>query len=228
MKSTQKSGRARGRGQRKSNGNVLNRVYDSSGPEGKVRGTPQQIMDKYLTLARDAQTAGDRVMSENFLQHAEHYSRILIQATASQQEKRDGSDGDGDQPSAGQQAQKGQEGPRRGHGEGNGADTPSQQAGETGADANGDRPVSGLTTIDSEAGEQADAPLLVGVDESGAEAQPAKRRRTRKADAAEGEGEAKPRAQRNRRLPKDEAEQPAESAANEPAQTEARASSENG
>ena len=58
-------------------GNVTNRVFDSSGPEGKVRGTPQQIIDKYNQLARDAQLAGDRVATENFQQHAEHYLRLL-------------------------------------------------------------------------------------------------------------------------------------------------------
>ena len=66
----------------------MNRVYDSAGPEGKVRGTPQQIIDKYVSLARDAQTSGDRVASENFLQHAEHYQRIVIQATAAQEQAR--------------------------------------------------------------------------------------------------------------------------------------------
>ena len=55
----------------------MNRVFDSSGPEGRVRGTPQQIIDKYQTLARDAQLAGDRVATENYLQHSEHYSRLL-------------------------------------------------------------------------------------------------------------------------------------------------------
>ncbi|MCC5988791.1 MAG: DUF4167 domain-containing protein [Pararhodobacter sp.] len=61
-------------------GNIVNRVFESSGPEGKVRGTPQQIIDKYLALARDAQLSGDRVASENFLQHAEHYTRMLNEA----------------------------------------------------------------------------------------------------------------------------------------------------
>ncbi len=61
-------------------GNIVNRVFDSSGPEGKVRGTPQQIIDKYLTLARDAQLSNDRVAAENFLQHAEHYARMLSEA----------------------------------------------------------------------------------------------------------------------------------------------------
>lgn len=61
-------------------GNIVNRVFDSSGPEGKVRGTPQQIIEKYLTLTRDAQLANDRVAAENFQQHAEHYARMLGEA----------------------------------------------------------------------------------------------------------------------------------------------------
>ena len=90
MRQSQKSNRSRGRGSRKGGGggNNLNRVYDSAGPEGKVRGTPQQIIDKYLTLARDAQTSGDRVAAENFLQHAEHYQRILISAMSEQEKAR--------------------------------------------------------------------------------------------------------------------------------------------
>jgi len=73
---------------RRNGGNVVNRVFDSAGPDGKVRGTPQQIIDKYLGLARDAQLAGDRVMTENLLQHAEHYSRMLGEAQRAQNEAR--------------------------------------------------------------------------------------------------------------------------------------------
>jgi hypothetical protein len=72
-------------------GNIINRVFDSSGPEGKVRGTPQQIIEKYQMLARDAQLSNDRVAAENFLQHAEHYTRLLAEATremAAEQEAR--------------------------------------------------------------------------------------------------------------------------------------------
>ena len=65
---------------RPSGGNIVNRVFDSSGPEGKVRGTPQQIIDKYNQLARDAQLSNDRVATENFQQHAEHYLRMLSEA----------------------------------------------------------------------------------------------------------------------------------------------------
>jgi hypothetical protein len=70
-------------------GNVVNRVFDSSGPEGKVRGTPQQIIDKYNQLARDAQVSGDRVATENFQQHAEHYLRLLSSAQKEQEAKRE-------------------------------------------------------------------------------------------------------------------------------------------
>ncbi|SUZ32499.1 hypothetical protein ROE7235_02259 [Roseibaca ekhonensis] len=62
----------------------MNRVFDSSGPEGKVRGTPQQIIEKYQFLARDAQLGNDRVAAENFQQHAEHYTRMLAQAQREQ------------------------------------------------------------------------------------------------------------------------------------------------
>jgi hypothetical protein len=70
-------------------GNVVNRVFDSSGPEGKVRGTPQQIIEKYNQLARDAQLAGDRVATENFQQHAEHYLRLLSEAQKEQDARRE-------------------------------------------------------------------------------------------------------------------------------------------
>lgn len=69
-------------------GNVVNRVFDSSGPEGKVRGTPQQIIDKYNQLTRDAQLSNDRVAAENFQQHAEHYTRMLSEAQREQEAKR--------------------------------------------------------------------------------------------------------------------------------------------
>ena len=55
-----------------------NRAFDSNGPEGiKVRGAAQSVYEKYQQLARDAQTAGDRVLAENYLQHAEHYFRLI-------------------------------------------------------------------------------------------------------------------------------------------------------
>src|SRR5262249_19238735 len=55
-----------------------NRAFDSNGPEGiKVRGNAQHVFEKYQQLARDATSGGDRVLAENYLQHAEHYFRML-------------------------------------------------------------------------------------------------------------------------------------------------------
>lgn len=90
MRSSKSRSRNKSNRQR-SIGNIINRVFDSSGPEGKVRGTPQQIIEKYLALARDAQLGNDRVAEQNFLQHAEHYTRMLGEAqreVAREQEER--------------------------------------------------------------------------------------------------------------------------------------------
>lgn len=70
-------GRNRGKGP-----NPLNRSYESNGPDVKIRGSAQHIAEKYLQLARDAQASGDRVMGENYMQHAEHYFRLLAAAQA--------------------------------------------------------------------------------------------------------------------------------------------------
>ncbi len=59
-----------------------NRAYDSNGPEVKIRGTASHVYEKYLQLARDANSSGDRVMAENYLQHAEHYYRIVAATQA--------------------------------------------------------------------------------------------------------------------------------------------------
>lgn len=67
--------------------NPLTRTYDSSGPDVKIRGTAQHIAEKYMALARDATSSGDRVMAENYLQHAEHYNRIIAAAQAMFQER---------------------------------------------------------------------------------------------------------------------------------------------
>ena len=80
MRSSKSRSRNKANRNRSSLGNVINRVFDSSGPEGKVRGTPQQIIEKYNQLARDAQLSNDRVATENFQQHAEHYLRMLSEA----------------------------------------------------------------------------------------------------------------------------------------------------
>lgn len=70
--------------------NVLHRNFESTGPDVKVRGNAQHVYEKYLQLARDANSSGDRVMAESYLQHAEHYYRIIAAAQASMtQQQRD-------------------------------------------------------------------------------------------------------------------------------------------
>lgn len=54
-----------------------NKVFDSNGPDVRIRGTAYQIIEKYLTLAKDSASAGDRVLAESYLQYAEHYQRII-------------------------------------------------------------------------------------------------------------------------------------------------------
>lgn len=65
--------------------NPLTRSYESNGPDVKIRGTAQHIAEKYLQLARDAQSSGDTIMAESLLQHAEHYFRLIAAAQAAQQ-----------------------------------------------------------------------------------------------------------------------------------------------
>src|SRR5713101_6743341 len=60
--------------------NPLTRVYESNGPEVKIRGTANHVAEKYLQLARDAQSSGDPVAAENYFQHAEHYFRLIAAA----------------------------------------------------------------------------------------------------------------------------------------------------
>jgi len=76
MKQGSNSRRSRGRGNGKRP--QKNHNFDSSGPEGRVRGNAQQVYEKYVGLARDAQLAGDRIATENYFQHAEHYLRVLM------------------------------------------------------------------------------------------------------------------------------------------------------
>ena len=68
------------RGRNRKGPNPLARVFESNGPDVKIRGTASHVMEKYLSLARDAQASGDPVAAENYLQHAEHYYRIIAAA----------------------------------------------------------------------------------------------------------------------------------------------------
>jgi hypothetical protein len=118
--------RQRGRS-RRPGGNQGNRSFESNGPEVKIRGNASQIHDKYLQLARDASTAGNRVRAENLHQHAEHYFRIL-QATAPKRDQSqddhtdkqatDGASGEQNESTSGSGDQREHREPRRGRGRG--------------------------------------------------------------------------------------------------------------
>ena len=77
--------------------NPLSRSFESNGPDVKVRGTPAHVAEKYLSLARDAQSSGDPVLAENYLQHAEHYNRIIM-AYREQQVQQSGETANGGGP----------------------------------------------------------------------------------------------------------------------------------
>jgi hypothetical protein len=68
------------RGRNRKGQNPLTRIYESNGPDVKIRGTANHVADKYVQLARDAQASGDPVAAENYLQHAEHYFRLIAAA----------------------------------------------------------------------------------------------------------------------------------------------------
>lgn len=85
MRQGQQHRRGRGRHNNNNNNNnqrkgqnPLARSYESNGPDVKVRGTPAHVAEKYMSLARDALSSGDPVLAENYLQHAEHYNRIIL------------------------------------------------------------------------------------------------------------------------------------------------------
>lgn len=70
------------RGRNRKGPNPLTRSYESNGPDVKIRGTALHIAEKYVALARDAQAASDPILAESYLQHAEHYYRIIAAAQA--------------------------------------------------------------------------------------------------------------------------------------------------
>lgn len=185
MRQGQHNKRSRNRGGGRRQPNPSNRVFESNGPDVKIRGTASHIAEKYASLGRDAQAAGDYIAAENFFQHAEHYSRIVSAAQAYMQQQQ-------------QQAGNGNA-PRRANGDG----TDMEDEGET-ADSSGDngqpreqRPQSdgggrtgGGRTGRDEAGKEAgaqggaeteqprEAAKADGQDDEPAQDKPAPRRRT--------------------------------------------------
>lgn len=169
MRSSKSRSRNKPNRNRPSTGNVVNRTFDSSGPEGKVRGTPQQIIDKYNQLARDAQLSGDRVATENFQQHAEHYLRLLGEAQKEQEARRE----EQERQNRERQAERDRERPQGERGQ-NAGQNAGQNTGERQSHGTGDRdqPRAQHTGNDASASDPASAaqPDVIestGVGESG-------------------------------------------------------------
>lgn len=74
---TNRRQRNRSNNGRRSNQPQRTQVYDSNGPDVRIRGTAHQVAEKYLALAKDLSSAGDRILAESYYQHAEHYIRII-------------------------------------------------------------------------------------------------------------------------------------------------------
>ncbi|WP_176086206.1 DUF4167 domain-containing protein [Martelella sp. HB161492] len=197
MRPGQQNKRSRGRGNNNNNNfnrkgaNPLTRTYDSSGPDVKIRGTAQHIAEKYLALARDAQGSGDRVMAENYLQHAEHYNRIIASAQAQLQERyqrddrNDGDDSDindDDSPAVAAQPQQNRQSER--------TEQPKQAAAEKPVDADGPQPVIEGTPAEVMA-EEADGQPVAGRRNTRRRTPTGARpRRTKRGAEGEGEGAA--------------------------------------
>ena len=177
----QSNKRMRGRGRK--GPNPLTRTYESNGPDVKIRGTAMHIAEKYQQLARDAQASGDRVMFENYNQHAEHYLRIVAAAQPQQQPSAQPAvRADSDDTSG--EAANGTNGATPPV---NGSERPSQDSAAADGDvvdANSPQPfIEDMPVIDQEgqvngAGQKGDA------DEGGAEDKPRRRTRTTRSRTA--------------------------------------------
>lgn len=173
--------RARGRPHRRQNGGInKNANFDSNGPEGRVRGNANQVYEKYINLARDATSAGDRILAESFYQFAEHYYRIVNDSMDpggnrdrrqegedggrdDDNNQRDASDDDRDSQGQGGRQRRGRmNGRQRGdggddNGGGGGRDQRSNQGGDAEASGN-EEPSGGASRQDEQKGEANDAP----------------------------------------------------------------------
>jgi hypothetical protein len=124
MRQGNNSRRGRGRSGRRPNINPRSQTFDSNGPEGRIRGNPSQVYEKYLALARDAQLSGDRIHAEALFQYAEHYYRLLNDSSdpqrprpeqRSEQRDDDGRDAQDDDDDEGREGddERAHEAPRR-------------------------------------------------------------------------------------------------------------------
>jgi hypothetical protein len=143
----------------------INRALDSNGPDVRIRGTANQIYDKYLALARDANSSGDRVKAENYLQHAEHYFRIIKALQPQANASSDTQDADGDQPMIGGEDDRFSDARELRSQDHNGGNNGGPQGGQNGSHDGGRPPEH--QARDEASGEQPDVPeqRLNGEDE---------------------------------------------------------------
>lgn len=121
MKRSRGRNRRPGGNQQQNAFNNPNRHFESVGPDVKIRGSAQQVLEKYQQYARDAHTSGDRVLSEAYFQYAEHYQRIVAKQTEARV----------------QQQGNGQQQNRNGNGNGNGPRDDRDQRGGQDRDPRG-------------------------------------------------------------------------------------------
>jgi hypothetical protein len=126
MRQGQQNRRGRGRGRKPQN--PLARNYESNGPDVKIRGTAAHIAEKYMSLARDALASGDMVTAESYLQHAEHYNRIIMAAQSQMGPQHGGHQGEG--PNGGYRQPRWNEGGDEGDDEGAEAGGSEMRGGE--------------------------------------------------------------------------------------------------
>jgi len=189
--------RQRGRS-RKSGGGGGNRVYESNGPDVKVRGAANTVYDKYIQLARDAASSGDRVKAENYLQHAEHYFRIMAaqeeakrernEQRQQQQQSRDNQNNRGGDKPRGDDRRNGKGGDDAANARSD--DKPQDQTGEDKPKSRGRPRKSSNGSGDSSSGmdvvtPEGDAPIEAG--ESGGDDKPKRRGRPKKSEQASSE-----------------------------------------
>ena len=128
MRQPHNARRSRGRSNRKHNVPLKHQNFESNGPDVRIRGNAHQVYEKYLAMARDANSSGDRISAEGYYQHAEHYFRIMNDSTDPQNAQRQ------------QQQQQQQRGRENGHDqqgreatpEAQGAGTPAAEAAASG------------------------------------------------------------------------------------------------
>ena len=192
--------RSRGRGRRSGGGNNNpNKHFESTGPDVKIRGSAQQILDKYQQYARDAQSSGDRVNAENYLQHAEHYYRVLAAMKPPEkpkQEPREGDAKDGETPNPEAKAD-GEEENKRENNRGRGR-TRNRRDRDERKEAKGADEETGETRakVDTDATDTAEADTSDVSEAKPVEEKPKRRRSTKKREAepaeatdARGEGD---------------------------------------